>query len=173
MEMMDQAADSDLPSVLQGSSRRVPWGLALMVLLLGLCAAGAYFWRTVAEFVDTATAREVAPMPGLSSEDRAALSEIQSGQQKASDQIAELNRNFDAQRADLKRLSDQIAALTLRIDALQIPVPSASPPPVPPSPQAHAVSRLTKKLVRPAKPAGAVSVGGAPLILGPKTDEPR
>ncbi|ANW05890.1 hypothetical protein LMTR13_26970 [Bradyrhizobium icense] len=172
MEIMDQTAGSDLPPVLHKSSRRVSWLLVLVVFLVGLCAAGAYFWTNVGELVETLAAREVAPMPGLSPEDRAALSEIQSGQQKASDELAELNRSISAQLADLTRMSDQIAALTLRIDSLQNPAPTASPPHVPRPTPGHAVSEPTKTLVRSSKPQGPVSVGGAPLVSGPKPDEP-
>ncbi|WOH52222.1 MULTISPECIES: hypothetical protein [Bradyrhizobium] len=173
MEMMDQTAGSDLPPVLHTSSRRVSWLLLLVVVLVGLCAAGAYFWTNVGQFVETvAAAREVATMPSLSPEDRAALSEIQSGQQKASDELAELNRSISAQLADLTRISDQIAALTLRIDSLQNPAPTASPPHVPRPTPGHAVSEPAKTLVRSSKPQGPVSVGGAPLVSGPKPDEP-
>ncbi|MFB9263022.1 hypothetical protein ACFFWD_07520 [Bradyrhizobium erythrophlei] len=176
MMELDQAAASELPPtlppILHRSSRRVLWVLVFMVLLLSMSAAGAYFWTNVGEFAGTSAAREVPPMLSLSGEDRAALSEILSGQQKASDEIAELNRSIDAQRADLRRISDQITALTLRIDSLQNPTPSASSSPVSSSPPAQAVSNPAKKLMRPSRPQGPVSVGGAPLISAPKTDEP-
>lgn len=168
--MMDQATGSELPPVLHTSPRRVPWVLVLVVILVGLCAAGAYFWTNVEHFVEMSAAREVAPMPGLSPEDRAALSEIQSGQQKTSDELAELSRSISAQLADLTRISDQIAALTLRVDSLQSPAPTASPPHV--HRPGHAVSESARRPVRSTKPQGPVSVGGAPLISGPNADEP-
>ncbi|WP_246174250.1 hypothetical protein [Bradyrhizobium paxllaeri] len=170
MEMMDEATGSDLPPSLHTSSKRVPWVLLLVIVLVGLCAAGAYFWTNVGQFVETSAARDVGPMPGLSPEDRATLSEIQSGQQKTSDELAELNRSINAQLADLTRMSDQIAALTSRLDSLQNPTPTASSPHVPRP--GHAVSESAKKPVRSTKPQGPVSVGGAPLISGPKADEP-
>ncbi|WP_245471638.1 hypothetical protein [Bradyrhizobium nanningense] len=62
-------------------------------------------------FAEAPPAHEVVPPSlGLSPEDRDALLWIQSGHQKTADEIAELNRNVDAQQTELKRISDQIAA---------------------------------------------------------------
>ncbi|WP_244551387.1 hypothetical protein [Bradyrhizobium sp. Rc2d] len=112
--MIDQAAASDLPPVLHRSPKRVSWVFALVTVFVGLCAAAAYFWTNIEKLADTSAVREVAR---FSPEDRAVLSEIQSGQQKANDEIAELNRNIGAQQADLKRNSDEVAALTSKIDS--------------------------------------------------------
>ncbi|MGY3034144.1 putative coiled-coil protein SlyX [Bradyrhizobium sp. USDA 4354] len=108
----------------------------------------------------------------LSLEDRAALFEINWAQQKTGDEIAVLNSRINAQRDDLKGILDQITMLTSRIDSLQslTPVPSAaSEPPLSPAPAASSVAR--KRFGR-SKPQGPVSVGGAPVIAGPKTAEP-
>ncbi|SCB54843.1 hypothetical protein GA0061098_103120 [Bradyrhizobium shewense] len=114
-------------------------------------------------FAEALPAREVMPPTlGLSPEDRDVLLGIQSGQQKTAAEIAELNRNVDAQQAELKRISDQIAALTQRIEELQNPALVASPPIASPPP-VRTTSKPAKRDVRPSKPQGPVSVGGAQL----------
>lgn len=169
--MIDQAAASDLRPLLHRPSRRILWVLVLVFVLLGLCAAGAYFWANPGEFVDTPVARAVASTMGLSPQDRTSLSEIQWAQ-KASDEIAELGRRIDAQREDIKVVLDQITVLTSRIESLQNLTPVPSAPSVPPSSPAQAVSSPAKKRVGRSKPQGPVSVGGSPVIVGPTTGEP-
>ncbi|MDI3566950.1 hypothetical protein [Bradyrhizobium sp. Arg816] len=115
-------------------------------------------------FAEAPSAHEVVPPTlGLSPEDRDVLLGIQTGQQKTADEIAELNRNVDAQQVELKRISDQIAALTQRIEGLQNPAPVASPAPAASSPPVRTTSKPVKRDVRPLKPQGPVSVGGGPL----------
>ncbi|KYK44281.1 hypothetical protein A1D31_36990 [Bradyrhizobium liaoningense] len=112
-------------------------------------------------------AHEVEPSTlGLSPEDRAALLEIQSGQQRTADELAELNRNVDAQQANLKRISDQMAALVQRIEQLQNPAAVASPSPAAFPPPVRTTSKPAKRDVDPPKPQGP---GGAPLTAVPST----
>ncbi|WP_407151219.1 hypothetical protein [Bradyrhizobium sp. ORS 86] len=141
---------------------------------LGLGAAGVYFGASIEEVGEVAASREAVAPLALSGQDKAALSEIQSGQREVGDGIAELKLSIDAQRADLKRIADQIAALALRIDLLQKLTSSASSSSssfVPRSPD-QAVANPAKRMPRSAKPQGPVSVGGAPLTSSSKTDEP-
>ncbi|WP_271565644.1 hypothetical protein [Bradyrhizobium sp. CCBAU 11386] len=170
MDWIDQAAASDLRPLLHRPSRRIP--LVFPLVLVGSCAAGAWLWTNLEKFVETPEAREVASTMSLSPEDSASLSDIKWAQQKAGDEIAELNRRIDAQRDDLKGILDQITVLTSRIDSLQslIPVPSAAS--VPPLSSSGAVSSVARKRLGRSKPQGPVSVGGAPVIAGPKTAEP-
>ncbi|OPY95224.1 hypothetical protein A5906_09605 [Bradyrhizobium sacchari] len=169
--VVDQANGSELPPVLHRSTRRFAWLFALMAVCIGLCAGAAYFWINIERVFETSSAREVDPTPRLSPEDREALSEIRSGQQRASDQIEELNRNIGTQQTDLKRLADQIEALTSKIESLQNPAVAAPVTPAPSPPPAHLVSRPAKRVVQPSRPEGPVSVGGAPLIPEPTTDQ--
>jgi uncharacterized coiled-coil protein SlyX len=170
--VIDQVSSLEQPSVLRGSSRRFASVFALVAVSIGLCAGAAYYWIGVEELFEKPSAREVVPTTGLSPEDKEALLEIRTEQQKASDQIGEINRNIGAQQDDLKRMADQIEALTSRIDSLQKPaVPApvllapSSPPPAPP------ISRPAKRAVQSAKPEGPVSVGGAPLVSEPSTNQ--
>ncbi|SDH44732.1 hypothetical protein SAMN05216338_1009111 [Bradyrhizobium sp. Rc2d] len=118
MDLIDQAAASDLRALLHGPSRRILPVLVLPLVLVGSCAAGAWLWANLEEFVETPEARDVASTMSLSLEDRASLFEIKWAQQKAGDEIVELNRQIDAQRDDLKGILDQITVLTSRIDSL-------------------------------------------------------
>lgn len=167
----DQVSNLEPPSVLHKSSRRFASFFALAAVSVGLCAGAAYFWINAEEIFEKPTAREVTPTTALSPEDREALLEIRSEQQKASDRIGEINRNIGAQQDDLKRMADQIVTLTSRIESLQKPTaPSSvlapsSPPPAAPG------SRPAKRVVQPAKPEGPVSVGGAPLISEPSPNQ--
>ncbi|WP_027556133.1 hypothetical protein [Bradyrhizobium sp. Cp5.3] len=168
MNVIDQANGSELPPALHRSSRRFLWAFALIVAI-GLCVGGAYLGTDIEKFIEKPASREVASMPALSP-DRTTLSEIRSGQQEVSETIAELNRNMGAQQAELQRISDQIAALSSRIESLQNTAAPASLPPAPPPPPAQAVSKPTKRLVQPSKPEGPVSIGGAPLVSEPRTE---
>lgn len=94
-------------------------------------------------------------------------------------QIVELTQSSQqalaAQAAEIKRLSDQIIALSSRLDLLQRPVaPSPAPTPVKPpvlapkkngdaKPAAPAKPAESKPI--DGRPAGATSTGGAPLQL--------
>jgi hypothetical protein len=89
-----------------------------------------------------------------------------------------------AQQAEIKRLTDQVASLSGRLDQLQRP--AASAPAVVPAANSSAAAPVAKKKteaqkpvassVKPAaqklidtKPTGAVSTGGAPLPAAPLT----
>lgn len=110
MDVIDQANGSELPPVLQKSSRRLPWVFGFVAIFIGLCVGVPFYWPHIDRMIEALVAREVVPMPALSPEDKAALSEIWSGQQEVSEELSALNRNIDAQQADLKRMLDQIAA---------------------------------------------------------------
>jgi hypothetical protein len=76
-----------------------------------------------------------------------------------------------AQQAEIKRLSDQVSALSGKLDLPQRPVTSAQA--AMPLPAPHAVRPVPRKkpdLTRQAavKPSGAVSTGGAPLAPPPR-----
>ncbi|MGY3396016.1 putative coiled-coil protein SlyX [Bradyrhizobium sp. USDA 3311] len=170
MDVIDQANASELPPVLHKSPRRFSWILALVIISFGLCAGAAYYWTNIETVFATSSAREPVPIAGLSPEDREALFQIRSGQQKASDEIAELSRNIGAQQADLKRMAGQIEALTAKIESLQnLPVP-APVPQAPSLPAVHSALKPAKRVVQPSKPEGPISIRGAPLIPEPGAD---
>jgi hypothetical protein len=120
---------------------------------------------------------------------RAGLRDIQSSQEQNTDALASLTQSSATQQADLKRITRQLSVLTAQVSSLQNPVtpplttssisPSTTSSIPRPNPRARIVQASRKVLssVPPAtipvglpalpKPAGPVSVGGAPLSPAP------
>ncbi|MGY3238369.1 hypothetical protein ACVWZ4_000999 [Bradyrhizobium sp. USDA 4472] len=173
MDVSDPAAPSDLRPLLHSPSRRnLAVFFVLPVLLACSCASGAWLWINLEQFGETPEVQDVASTMSSPPGDRPLLSEMRWAQQKADDEIVILNRQFDALREDLKGILDQISMLASRIDSLQSSTPLPPAAPVPPLPKARAVSSGTTKGFGRPKPEGPVSVGGAPVVAGPKKDEP-
>jgi hypothetical protein len=120
---------------------------------------------------------------------RAGLRDIQSSQQQNADVLVSLTQSSATQQADLKRITRQLSLLTAQVSSLQNPVTqpltTSSIPPsttssIPrPNPRArviHASRKVLAPVLPPTlpptlpslpKPAGPVSVGGAPLSPAP------
>jgi uncharacterized coiled-coil protein SlyX len=115
---------------------------------------------------------------------RAGLRDIQSSQQQNADALESLTQSSATQQADLKRITRQLSLLTAQVSSLQnqvTPLTTSSIPPsttssIPrPNPRARVV-QASRKVLPPVlpptlpplpKPAGPVSVGGAPLSPAP------
>ena len=123
---------------------------------------------------------------------RAGLRDIQSSQQQNADTLASLTQTVATQQADLKRITRQLTLLTAQVNSLQNPAAaqplttssiggplttSSIPRPTPRTRVIHASRRAPPPVLPPAtvpaslpalpKPAGPVSVGGAPLSPAP------
>ena len=110
---------------------------------------------------------------------RAGLRDIQMSQQQDAAVLASLTQSSATQQADLKRISRQLSLLTVQVNSLQnsVAVNSLQNPvaplttssiSIPPSnPRARVVRAPRKEIPPPPKPAGPVSVGGAPLSPAP------
>ena len=116
---------------------------------------------------------------------RAGLRDIQSSQQQNADVLVSLTQSSATQQADLKRITRQLSLLTAQVSSLQnsvtpplttssIPLSTTSSIPRP-NPRARVV-QASRKVLPPVlpptlpplpKPAGPVSVGGAPLSPAP------
>jgi uncharacterized coiled-coil protein SlyX len=97
--------------------------------------------------------------PGEVPDKSVGLKDFQAFQQQITGTLQSTAQLVAAQQAEIKRLSDQVAALGATIDTLQRPAASAqaaapAPPPAPAAPR--------KKPAAPKQPP-AISVGGAPL----------
>lgn len=97
--------------------------------------------------------------------------DIQSSEQQNATVLASLTQSSANQQADLKRISRQLSALSTQVDALQGAVAPLTTSSIPrPKPRAR-VALTQRKMTPPPvmgppplpKPAGPVSVGGAPL----------
>ena len=120
---------------------------------------------------------------------RAGLRDIQSSEQQNADALVSLTQNSATQQADLKRITRQLFLLTAQVNSLQNPAAPLTTSSIPPSPTSsirrpnprtrviHASRRVLPPVLPPAtlpvsvpalpKPAGPVSVGGAPLSPAP------
>jgi hypothetical protein len=156
--------------------------LGFLLLLVVVGSAAAFAWLNYDGLAElTHSAGLTAAGAGSAAEPTVSASDFDAFQQKASTSIQAATDSVTAQQAELKRLSDQVqglagqvAALTSRLDQQQTgsgPAPGAVL-----TPQAAAPVRAaaTAAASRPAptaarkrptapKPAGAISVGGAPL----------
>jgi hypothetical protein len=86
------------------------------------------------------------------------------GLQQNAAALEQLTARSVAQQADLTRISHQLSSLFERTEALkkvEIPLTTSAIPQ--PKPRSHIVRPSRKKPSRSLKPAGPISVGGAPL----------
>lgn len=119
---------------------------------------------------------KTAPAPIPDPVVRAALRDIQLSQQQDAAVLASLTQSSATQQADLKRVSRQLSLLTVQVSTLQNPQVSTLQNPVAPlttssiphsNPRARVVRASRKGSPPLPKPAGPVSVGGAPLSPAP------
>ena len=98
------------------------------------------------------------------------LSDLRALQQQIAGSVQATERLLAAQQAEIKRLSDQVAALSGKLDLMQRPLASAQaaiPAPAP-APAPKPVAPAPRKKPAPAQSTGAISTGaistgGAPL----------
>jgi uncharacterized coiled-coil protein SlyX len=147
------------------------------VVLVVIAAAG-FAWFTFGDRILevpslSSTLGSVAAPVAASDTGLVAASDFQAFQQQTSETLQSATQLLSAQQAELRRLSDEVSRLTAKIDLLQStvavasvkppsPPPLASAKPAPPPPVPAAATAPRKKPAVP-KPAGAISLGGAPL----------
>ena len=91
------------------------------------------------------------------------LKDFQAFQQQIAGTLQSTAQLVAAQQAEIKRLSDQVAALSSKIDTLQSPAASAQAAAPAPPPGARAAPAAARKRPTAPKQPPAISVGGAPL----------
>lgn len=157
--------DAGYESTDEGAGRGLPRLLLVYVLLAATGIASGFLWRAYSSNVSVFSL--VASVTGSipSTDDKpVGQSDIETLRQQAANAAQTAAAQLAAQQAEIKRLSDQVSALSGRLDLLQRPVTSAQA--AMPSPAPHvAVPRKKPVPAKPAavKPAGAISTGGAPL----------
>jgi hypothetical protein len=152
--------EDELP--LQPARRRTPLVLALVSSVVVAGAALAYAWfHADSIFASSRVATDNAEM---TAGDKAMLTDLLAGQQKTSADLEVLTESVTDQQAQIKAISEQVSALASRVDALQsatrAQAPSATAQPEAP---AQVAPKQAKKRAQGPKPAGLISVGGAPL----------
>ncbi|MBC7504258.1 MAG: hypothetical protein H7267_00780 [Sandarakinorhabdus sp.] len=154
------------PPLLQLGGGRSRKGVVLAVVLVVLGAAAVFGWLSLSDQpTDGSSAKS--PASTASVGDSVAATEFVAFQAQTAASLQSATQLLASQQAELKRLSEQLAGLTARIDTLQsqlaTPAPGAAPTAAS-SPPAAAPRAPTAPRKRPAPaPAGAISVGGAPL----------
>ena len=112
-----------------------------------------------------------AAAPADALEGAVSAKDFEAFQQQTTTSLQSATDALTAQQAELKRLADQIAGLTSKIDQMQTnagptPAPIVVRPTSAPSRPPVAAAPSHRRPVVP-KPAGAISVGGAPLPVQP------
>ena len=162
--LFDNAPDEiqDLHQPAPERRRWVPIAVVAGLALLGAASAGAWYawgngFPALPSFMSSGAAPGAAPaeIPDKT----VGLKDFQAFQQQITGTLQSTAQLVAAQQAEIKRLSDQVAALGATIDTLQRPAASAqaAAPAAPPAPVAP-----RKKPAAPKQPP-AISVGGAPL----------
>ena len=171
-ELDEKWPGEDRPVALR-RPRRAPWIVALLVGLAMAGAGGAFLWMNMDKLVQLAS-RDASDSADASSGDKAMLTDLLATQQKTGEDLDTLKAAVEDQQAQLKSIVDQLAALTSKVETLQAP-PAPPPPPAPVAapPTAHAQlapKAAARKPPRAARPAGPISVGGAPLNTVPEAN---
>jgi len=125
-------------AVVRGRRLRV-LAVALAVMLIGLGCAMVWGFgaRSVAALPSSADAAGSAPArEQVSNELLETAKGLQVTQQQAVDQLQVVQDQLAAQKAETKKLSEQIAAVTEKLDALQQSVASIPAPPITAQPPA-------------------------------------
>jgi uncharacterized coiled-coil protein SlyX len=159
----EEAGDLQQPA--PGRRRWVPIAVAAGLALFG--SASALLWNTWGGGLPALPSFTSSAAPGgapaETPDKTVGLKDFQAFQQQIAATAQSTAQLVAAQQAEIKRLSDQVAALAAKIDALQRPAASAqAAAPVPPPP---APAPAARKKPAAAKLPPGISTGGAPLPL--------
>lgn len=173
MNPLDHASHLDHHFTIQQRTRRTR---SVVVSVAGLFVAGA-IGTCVASSYDEPLQPALPAKPPLmgATDDKAPLS-LMSLQVKETSEVDELKELLAAERAELKRLSEQLSALVSRMGVLEASVElrarqtsntfasmATAGSPAPTSTGASAAARPLKKRAQDLRPIGPTSVGGAQL----------
>jgi len=180
-------------------SRRRKSIFALSVFALGLNAAAAAYTMSPAEFAFpnvTEWAANLIPHdkghPPVPEVLLAALKDIQSTQQQHAAALQEhstllqhnaallqqqsatfdvLRHGLTDEKSDVKKISSQLSTLVAKVDSLQSAITSEITSSIPKGrARIQHTGMARKRIARPLKPAGSISLGGAPLTTTPAQD---
>jgi uncharacterized coiled-coil protein SlyX len=147
-----------------GRRRRwVPIAGAVGLALFG--SASALLWHAGGGGLPALPSFTSSAAPAETPDKTVGLKDFQAFQQQIAATVQSTAQLVAAQQAEIKRLSDQVAALAAKIDTLQRPAATAqAAAPVPPPPAPPPAPAARKKPAA-AKPPPGISTGGAPLPL--------
>jgi uncharacterized coiled-coil protein SlyX len=142
-----------------GRRRWIPIAVVAGLVMFG--AGSALLWHVWGIGLPALPSFTSAKAPADVPDKTVGLKDFQAFQQQIAGAMQSTAQLVAAQQAEIKRLSDQVSALSAKIDALQrpaAPAQAAAPAPPPPPPAAR------KKPAAAKLPPG-ISTGGAPLPL--------
>ena len=150
-------------------SRTIVFGVAAIVLAV-IGSGSAVLWHSyggnlpaLPSLPSFASPSGTEPSASVAIADKpVGLKDLQALQQQITGSIQSNAQLLTSQQAELKRLADQVAVLSAKVDLLERPAASAQaslPAPAPPPPPPAAPRKRT---AAPKQPP-AISVGGAPL----------
>ncbi len=154
-------------------------GFGVVGLLAGLIVIGGVsglLWMNYDRLIEaSSTGSGSAPVAATTdAEPSPSLADFQAFQQQTTQNWQSTGQTVETQQAEIKRLSEQVAALTARIEQLQQPAILAPPPRTTEPPRApfppRAAAAPTAPRKQPAtapRPSSSISVGGAPLPGAP------
>jgi uncharacterized protein HemX len=148
-------------------------GIAPVVLIVFAIGASAcaYLWVNYSDQVQAVLAQPPATSSTVAADGQQPVSraDFDSLQRQTADSIHSVTGNLEAQKADLEKLSGQVASLAAKVDALRNAAATAPPsPPIQNSGAAPPVGQPRPTVIaqrkKPQVPKGGpISVGGAPL----------
>jgi hypothetical protein len=168
----NHAPQLDQPLVLSPRRSRVS-RVVTFVALAVIAGALAFLWFNYGDLVRSALFPGMSAAPTVASgEDPVTQKDIESLKRQTAETLQSMTNDLDAQREELKSLSGQLSALIAKVDALQSPTAPAQTTAIPAQPVVPARSAVAAAPRKPPtpKPSGRISVGGAPLPLGPDQD---
>jgi uncharacterized coiled-coil protein SlyX len=153
--------DNDVDYEPEEPPKRRRWLPVMVVVALAITgSASAFLWRAYGNNVPMFPSFGSTP-PADAGDKVVVLRDLQAFQQPIVAQTQASTQLLAAQQAEIKRLSDQMAALNAKLDALQHSVASVQPPAAAPLPRPVAPPPVRKKPAVP-KPAEASPGGGPP-----------
>jgi hypothetical protein len=162
----------DQPLVLAQRRSRISGALTFVALVV-IASALALLWFNYGDLVRSALFPALSAPPTVASgEEPVTQKDIESLKRQTAESLQSMRNDLDAQKEQLRKLSDQVSALTAREDALPsatTPAQTTGVPTQPVVPARPAVVATPRKPPIP-KPSGRISVGGAPLPPGPDQD---
>jgi hypothetical protein len=142
-----------------------------------MCAVGgsvcAFFWVNFGDQVRTAVFG-IPLIPTTEStvltraEQPVSRADFEAFEQSTLDILHSITARLDAQQADLRRLADQVAGLSARLETMQtttssLPAQTPVAPVVAPAPPRPPTVAQRRKPAAPTTSSGPISTGGAPL----------
>ena len=147
--------DYDYAPSAQPRSRVLFW-IIVIIVLAGTGVGSAFLWQAYGNGLSVFRTGTATPEP-TAPDKPVGLADFQAFQQQIVGSMQSTEQVLAAQEAEIKRLSDEVAALSAKLDLVQHPVaPAEALAPGPVAPPSR------KKPAAP-KPVGAISTGGAPL----------